>query len=231
MLIANATDADPGFVGERLRRHGFAFTECHRERPGEWPDLDGHDLVLSLGSDWSVYWPHVAASVEAEAALLRRASATGVPVLGICFGNQMLAHALGGSVAKGRRPEIGWYDVETDQPEHVAAGPWLQWHGDVVTVPAGAIEFARSAVGPQAWTLGRNLAVQFHPEATETMLSRWSSGGGAAELAAVDMTPDDLMDATRRHVGTSRRHSDVLVDWFLDHIATVPVVAGPSATL
>jgi len=55
------------------------------------------------------------------------------------------------------------------------------------------------------------------------MLPRGSGGGGAADLAAVDMTPDDLMDATRRQVGTSRRHSDVLVDWFLDHIATVPI--------
>ena len=72
-------------------------------------------------------------------------------------------------------PEIGWYDIVSDVPEVIAAGPWLQWHSDVVTVPPGAEELARSAVGPQAWRIGRTLCTQFHPEATETMLARWSA--------------------------------------------------------
>jgi GMP synthase-like glutamine amidotransferase len=75
LLIANAVDADAGFVGDRLRHHGFAFDECHREHPDEWPDLDGHDLVLLLGSEWSVYWPEVADEVAAEVALIREAQA------------------------------------------------------------------------------------------------------------------------------------------------------------
>ena len=66
LLIANAADADAGFVGERFRHHGFAFTECHRERPAEWAELDGHDLVLLLGSEWSVYWPRGGASQVAR---------------------------------------------------------------------------------------------------------------------------------------------------------------------
>ena len=46
LLIANAADADAGFAGDRFRHHGYAFTECHRERRGEWPQLEAHDLVL-----------------------------------------------------------------------------------------------------------------------------------------------------------------------------------------
>ena len=111
LLIANSADADAGFVGDRFRHHGFAFSECHREVPGEWPPLDGIDLVLSLGSEWSVYWPHVAESVAAEAALIGDAQRRGVPQFGICFGNQTMAHALGGTVERGREPEIGWCDV------------------------------------------------------------------------------------------------------------------------
>jgi GMP synthase-like glutamine amidotransferase len=84
-------------------------------------------------------------------------------------------------VERGRLPEIGGYDVTTDRPDVIASGPWLQWHYDVVTVPPGAEELARSAVGPQAWRLGRSLAVQFHPEATESMLARWTSGGDELE--------------------------------------------------
>ena len=77
-----------------------------------------------------------------------------------------MAHALGGTVERARQPEIGWHEVVSDVPEVIAEGPWMQWHYDVVTVPGHATELARSAVGPQAWQLGRNFCTQFHPEAT-----------------------------------------------------------------
>jgi GMP synthase-like glutamine amidotransferase len=221
LLIANAVDADAGFVGDRFRHHGFVFTECRREHPGEWPSLDGHDLVLLLGSDWSVYWPHVADEVAAETALIRDAHARGIPQFGICFGNQSMASALGGTVERAREPEVGWYDVVSDRPDVVAEGPWLQWHYDVVTVPPGADEIARSAVGPQAWQLGRSFATQFHPEATESMLARWTTGGGADELVKLGSTPEQLMADTRANTAVSREHAEHLVDWFLDQRGVV----------
>jgi GMP synthase-like glutamine amidotransferase len=221
LLIANAVDADAGFVGDRFRHHGFAFTECHRERPAEWPSLDGHDLVLLLGSEWSVYWPHVADEVAAETALVRETHRRGIPQFGICFGNQSMASALGGTVERAREPEIGWYDVVSDRPDVVAEGPWLQWHYDVVTVPPGADEIARSAVGPQAWQLGRSFATQFHPEATESMLARWTTGGGADELVRIGSTPEQLMAETRANTVASREHAECLVDWFLDQRGSV----------
>lgn len=222
LLIANSVDADPGFVGERLRHHGFAFTECHREHVAEWPDLDGHDLVLLLGSEWSVYWPEVAHPVAAESAIVREAHRRGVPQFGICYGSQLMAHALGGTVERARVPEIGWYDVVSDLPGQIATGPWMQWHSDIVAVPSTAVELARSAVGPQAWQVGRSFATQFHPEATETMLSRWTVGG-AAELERFGGNVEELMAETRANVRVSREHAEHLVDWFLGSIAATPV--------
>ncbi|CAB4578646.1 unannotated protein [freshwater metagenome] len=216
LLIGNQNDLDPGFVGERFRMHGFAFSECFREHPGEWPSLEGHDLVLLLGSEWSVYWPEVADNVAAEAALIRDAHARGVPLFGICFGNQSMAHALGGTVERAREPEIGWYDVVSDVPEVVAEGPWLQWHYDVVTVPPGATELARSSVGPQAWQLGRSFCTQFHPEADESILLRWTAGVGVDELDRIGISADALMVETRANTPTSREHAERLVDWFLE---------------
>jgi GMP synthase-like glutamine amidotransferase len=219
LLIANADDADPAYVGQRFRHHGFAFTECHRERPDEWPDLDGHDLVLMLGSEWSVYWPQVASNVAAEAALVRAAQQRGVPQFGICFGSQIMAHALGGTVERARTPEIGWYDVVTDVPEAIASGPWFEWHSDVVTVPPGAHELARTTVGPQAWRLGRSFCTQFHPEVNESVIVRWTSGSGAAEVEAFGQSIEELVEQTRRNVQVSREHTDALVDWFVAAVA------------
>jgi len=220
LLIANATDTDGGFVADRFREHGFAFTECHRENTGDWRDLAGNDLVLTLGSEWSVYWPHVADPVAAEADVIRAAHARGVPIFGICYGNQIMAHSLGGTVGRAREPEIGWCDIVTDVPEVIAEGPWMQWHSDVVTLPPGAQELARSAVGPQAWRVGRSFCTQFHPEATETMIRRWAlSDGGSAELLKHGIKPDDLVEQSRRNVADSEPAADHIVDWFLERVA------------
>ncbi|MFM2070236.1 MAG: hypothetical protein RLZZ623_499 [Actinomycetota bacterium] len=220
LLIANSVDADAGFVGDRFRHHGFAFTECHRERPDEWPTLDEVDLVLLLGSEWSVYWPEVAASVAAEVAVINEAQRRGVPQFGICFGNQSMAYALGGTVERAREPEVGWCDVVSDVPEIIAEGPWMQWHYDVVTVPSHAEELARSTVGPQAWRLARSFCTQFHPEANETMLARWTTGAGSDELIRLGLNAEEMMADTRANVVQSRENSDHLVDWFLSTIAS-----------
>ncbi|MEP7114006.1 MAG: gamma-glutamyl-gamma-aminobutyrate hydrolase family protein [Ilumatobacteraceae bacterium] len=220
LLIANAADADGGFVAERFRRHGFSFTECHRENLGDWPAFGGHDLIVTLGSEWSVYWPHVAESVAAEADLIRSAHTSGVPIYGICYGNQIMAHALGGTVERVPEPEIGWLQVVSDMPEVLAEGPWMQWHYDVVTLPPEAIEMARTVVGPQAWRMGRSFCTQFHPEATETMIRRWAnSDNGTTELLKYGIKPDDLIEQTRRNVADSQPAAEHLVDWFVDQVA------------
>ena len=208
LLVANSDDCDPGFVGERFRHHGFSFAECHREHPGDWPALEGHDLLVLLGSEWSVYWPHVADHVGAEVALVQQAVRRGVPVFGVCFGTQVLAHALGGSVRRADTAEIGWMHVESDVPDVVASGPWMEWHYDVVTLPGGATELARTAVGPQAWLLGRTFSTQFHPEVHEGIIRRWASGHGADELHRIGSSPDQLLDTTRRSCAASREHND-----------------------
>ncbi len=215
LVIANVDDADPGIVGERFRHHGFGFTDCFREHPSEWPDLPGYDLVLLLGSEWSVYWDDVARSVRAECELVKNAVEQGIPLFAICFGAQITARALGGTVERARRPEVGWHHVESDRPEVIATGPWLQWHFDVLSVPAGLTEIARSPSGPQAMVGGRVLGTQFHPEATETMLSRWTSGD-SSDLRRLGLDPDEVMAATRREVVNSRPRAEALVDWFVD---------------
>src|SRR5205814_1485987 len=77
------------------------------------PSPEGYDLDLTLGSDWSVYGPQVAAHVNREVELRRSAVGQDIPVLGICFGGQLLARALGGTVERSPEPEIGWYPIDT----------------------------------------------------------------------------------------------------------------------
>jgi GMP synthase-like glutamine amidotransferase len=219
LALGNGYDFDPGFVGHRLREHGYAFTECHREHPDRWPDLDGVELVLALGSEWNVYRPETAVLVEAEAALVREVWDRDVPLLGICFGAQVASHALGGTVSRTPTPEVGWYDLEVAPGApagSVPSGPWLMWHHDVFTVPAGFTALAANAVGPQLIRGGRVLATQFHPEATETMVARWLGMGGADQLRRDGLDPDHLLEESRVNVTQSAPHATALVDWFLE---------------
>ncbi|WP_412457973.1 type 1 glutamine amidotransferase [Mycolicibacterium mucogenicum] len=97
-------------------------------------------------------------------AQLRQADEEGVPVLGVCFGGQLLAYTHGGEVVPSQAPEIGWYGLTSDRPDLVPEGPWYQWHFDRWTMPPTAVGIARNANASQAFQLRRNLAVQFHPE-------------------------------------------------------------------
>ena len=90
----------------RIRYVNFART------PHAQPSLDGYDALIVLGGPMNVdeqeRHPHLA--VEAE--LLRQAAARDLPVLGICLGAQLLAHALGGQVGRNPVREHGWHTLE-----------------------------------------------------------------------------------------------------------------------
>jgi len=220
VVIGNAADFDTGFVGQRLRQRGYRLEEGHREHPGDWPSLDGADLLLTLGSEWNVYRPETATLVAAEAGLVRDALARGVPLLGLCFGAQVLAHALGGEVSGAPAPEIGWIELEVDVAA-VSPGPWMAWHHDVFTAPEGFEVLARTDAGPHLVRGRRTVATQFHPEATESVVRRWLESGGADEYRARGGDPDALLAETRANVATSGPAAAALVDWFLEDVSGV----------
>jgi GMP synthase-like glutamine amidotransferase len=224
-LIANAGDADSGLVGKALRRRGYGFVEFIREQHQDWGSLEGLDLVVSMGSGWSTYWDHVADPIHAEQRLLSAAIAQGIPVLGICFGAQQLSTVLGGQVTKAQSPEIGWHHITPVAesalviPPSLCEGPWMQWHYDRFSVPSGATVLAESPVGPQAMVCGRTLGVQFHPEATESIVRTWSSGEGHDELRAANISPEKLQLTTAENLEDASRRCDDLIEWFLSDIA------------
>lgn len=210
----------PGLVGEVLEDRGVeAVPHQVCRTPGspvgstELPDPTGFDLVVVYGSRWSVYDPQVAHWVEPELELLRRADAAGVPVLGMCFGGQMLSAAHGGRVAPGTRPEVGWCEVAPASPS-IEPGPWLQWHFDVFEVPDGAEELARSDAGPQAFRLRRNLATQFHPEADRSVLEAWFVDD-IDQISDLGLRPDDLLAEADVQRPDARRRAGDLVDLVL----------------
>ena len=115
-----------GPVGEAFADHGFdvqefmVVPEDHFHEPAvtvAFPDPLAFDAVVPMGAAWSVYdHDSIGTWIGDELDFLRRAHAASVPALGICFGGQALAAALGGKVVRAGRPEVGWTTVETSRP-------------------------------------------------------------------------------------------------------------------
>jgi GMP synthase-like glutamine amidotransferase len=219
LIVGNRGDADPGLVGARLAELGFAFERNEREYPREWKPLAGVDVVVLLGSEWSVYWENNAKEVAAEVDLVRTAMERGVPIFAICFGAQLVSHALGGSVTRATNPEIGWHAVSSTAHPDLLAHEWLQWHYDLFTVPPRLRAVAINDVGPQAMVGTRLFATQFHPEATLEIITRWSSGAGTAELAKLGIDAKHLCEISAERMANSAPVTARLVDWFLAEVA------------
>jgi len=159
-------------LGDWATTRGHAVSTLEVPALTRWPGPRDADAFVTLGSDRSVTDSSVA-WLGRELELLRSAHDAGVPLLGICFGAQALAKALGGEVRRAPRIALDWSTLETDEPELIARGPWLRWHEDVLTVPPGARELARSGEVPLAFAHGASVGVQFHPETDAALAHAW----------------------------------------------------------
>ena len=148
----------------------------------------------------------------------------GVPVLGICYGMQLLAHHLGGQVRPVERREFGHATVTIDEPGHPAlaglpATPvaWMS-HGDqVVALPPGFRSIASTGTCPIAAMAGTApgghapvIGLQFHPEVAHTpqgldLIRNVVLGiAGCAPTWTAGSFIDEAIAAIRAQVGTGR---------------------------
>jgi GMP synthase-like glutamine amidotransferase len=213
VVVVSHHDLDSaGFIGEAFRARGAELSVHLFPKEGPLPGLDGVDHVVVLGAVWAVYDDSPdRAWIADELAWLRRADQAGVPVLGICFGAQALAAALGGGVEAAARKEVGWTVIDSVDPGLIPPGPWLEFHGDRCVLPPQARLLASNDVGPQAFRLGPHLAVQFHPEVDGAQLKLWLDAGGREEAIRAGHDPDKLLAETIAQEPASRDRADRLV--------------------
>jgi GMP synthase-like glutamine amidotransferase len=203
LILQHGDWAPPGLLGDWARARGVPV-DVHRADLGEpLPTLDDRAFVASLGDYHNPDDRHVE-YVVAERRLIDEAVEREVPVLGLCFGGQMLAVTLGGELEPAPAPELGWHTVESTDPR-VPEGPWLQWHYDRFTLPPGATALARSPAGVQAFAHGRHLGVQFHPESTIEIVRGWAANQ-RERLRELGIDDGEAM------IESGRRHASVAAD-------------------
>lgn len=193
----------PDMFVRLLAGRGFEFRTWHVEEM-QFPDSAAEaDGWLLTGSRHGVYEDH--AFIPPLEAFVRDAYGAGVPMVGICFGHQIIAQALGGRVIK--HPDgwaVGTQDYDFDgQPVTLNA-----WHQDqVVALPPGAevvgrndhCENAALVYGDRAYT------VQAHPEFDDAFVQ------GLMDTRAKGVVPDDLLAGAARRMDQPKS-ADVLAD-------------------
>lgn len=191
-IQAQLGDYDAMF-GRFLADEGFTFETFNVVDMNFPANVRSCDGWLITGSKHGAYEDH--AFIPPLEDFIRNAQAADVPMVGVCFGHQIIAQALGGQVIKF---DGGWaVGRQTYQwgDDEIALNAWHQ--DQVVALPAGAqaiayndfCENAAVVYGRQAFT------VQPHPEFGDQMIA------GLADLRGPGVVPNQLLDAVQSNMG------------------------------
>jgi GMP synthase (glutamine-hydrolysing) len=221
LVIENDAHDPLGHLGDVLEERNVT-AEVVRPGSGEAiPSLEGYSAVVVLGGEQGAYESELHPHLADEMQLIRDAVASDVPLLGICLGAQLVAHALGGRAYLAERPEVA-----VMQPTLTAEGaqdplaphlvkPTLVFHQDSFEVPPGARTLAVSDRFPQVFRCGSALAIQPHPEVRIEDVEHWIAASDIPERAGVDA--DALLDDMRSKV--DRNDAAALFEAWLAEVA------------
>ncbi|MGI9616173.1 MAG: type 1 glutamine amidotransferase [Acidimicrobiales bacterium] len=223
-LVSRGIDVVAHQVTERIDRPDVA---------APFPPLDGFDLVLPMGSVRSVVTREgIDSWIDEEIHLVGEAHERGIPVLGVCFGGQLLAAALGGSVERAPVPEIGWYEIAapTGVVNPVGPGPWLEWHYDRFEPPPDSEVLAVTEHATQLFRVGSAVGTQFHPEVNLAHLETWIRLSDDTFFEQENLDREVMLAEAAANEAANIDRCRHLVDWFLDDVAQLSLSASPASS-
>ena len=179
-----------------------------------------YDAVMAFGGSMHPDEDERFTWLAHEEEFLRGVLAEQIPAVGVCLGAQMLARAAGARVLRAQAAEVGWHEVELTAegradpllgvlPSRFQA---LQWHHYTFEIPAGGVELARSDVCVQAFRRGPAWGLQFHAEATSSMVRAWVS----EDPGDLPISSDRFLEETDVRIAGWNDHGRRLCAAFLD---------------
>ncbi|MGH9612131.1 MAG: type 1 glutamine amidotransferase, partial [Bryobacteraceae bacterium] len=223
LVLQHAAPETLGTIADSLAKHDLA-PHYIRTFDGEpVPEDPGASSGLILmGGPMGVYEQDRHPFLGTEMRLIEQALKSGKPVLGVCLGSQLIAAALGASVRKGMRKEIGWHPVRLTA--QAASDPLFgavpreftgfHWHGDVFDLPTGADWLASSDLTEfQAFRCDSAWGLLFHLEVQEPLIAGMVDTF-AGELAEADVNGAEILNATAANLpGLSAVAATVFDAW------------------
>lgn len=195
-VVEHQESCPPGLFGTWLAEAGCELDVVRPYRGDALPEPDSHDALLVLGGEMSANDDETVPWLAPLKSHIRASARAGTPVLGICLGHQLMAVALGGTVAPSRHGQmvgvqpVGWTSAAAEDllfAGCTGAERVIHWNDDVVTqLPGEAVELAASPRGDhQVVRYGqRAWGIQAHPEADVGIVARWAESDRARHVAA-----------------------------------------------
>ena len=216
-----------GGAAEPLKAATLDVVERDLKRGDPLPEPGEADAIVSLGGDQSVRDIDKYDYLQAEVKYLRDEAERGTPILGVCLGGQLLAHALGGTVDRLPRRIVKWAAVEKlpaaegdpvigPLPNPVHA---LHWNEDGFSIPPGGVELLTRAApeGADAFRWGESAwGIQFHPEADADALEGWYSDVDWLIEAGVE--EEAAREADRVHLPGQRATAEGIFGGFVSYV-------------
>jgi GMP synthase-like glutamine amidotransferase len=194
-----------GHLGPWLDRRGFLVDRVYR---GEAQSIPDADLLIVMGSPTSVATGYCLALAEDEIRLVQEWVESGRPYLGLCFGAQVLARALGGEVTRMEHTFRGYVDLSSNEAADAGVtGSWMVWHDDAITAPPGAEILAALPHADLVFRVGNAWGLQPHIEVSPESLERMAIALGAPAAAY-----DPLVMALAADADPSSARVDQLLD-------------------
>lgn len=233
VLVFQHVAAEPlGTLDRLIRARGHRIRFVNFERtPDAEPDACGYDGLIVLGGPMNVvdapHRPHL----RRELVQIEQALKAGIPLLGICLGAQLIAHALGAEVRRLPRPEIGWVPLTPTAAGRLdpvtapieAGAAVFQWHSWTFDLPQGAEQLLRGeSCEQQAFHYGgRAWGLQFHLEVEAALIERWLRSPALADDLLHPGLPHDparIRNDTVRHLASNLQRAEAAFEAFLDRI-------------
>jgi len=211
VVLQHRADGPAGLLTDVLAEAGFRPRTIRLDLGEPLPDPASVALAVTLGVST---WGETAAGAAGEIEWLRKASRASTAVLGLGTGAQALAVALGGGVDHAPKSRHGWVWLSSATPAWIAAGPWLAWRDETIRLPSRAKVLAHDALGPQVFSAGRHLGVQFHPEVTPGIVADWVRSAREESLDA-----QGVLEVTSREFATASVAGRRLLSTYLHTVA------------
>lgn len=181
LILQHKTLDSPGYLTTWLEKHHIDYIVIDGETINFPDSIAPYSALAVLGGSMSVNDP-LLSNRQAEILILQ-AILRDIPVIGHCLGGQLLAKALGATVSKSYKPEIGWQPIQyansAESIKWFGKNPTpavMHWHYESFSIPEGATLLATSdACYNQAFSYGKHLAMQFHIEIDSNKAITWAN--------------------------------------------------------